>query len=206
MAYFGKRCYPTFLPDGTPGSCQSFVSTAPPTTSSTPPTGFVLNGLPLGSQPGAPFADPAVDDSGNAISINPVTHKQRLRVYKAAAIQQDVTLNKKGWHSPQQRIMTLISLSDADRSVSQPDRYRRWSSPLFTISDLPFTIYQSHGVQTPFNLPTQRRPAPGHRSTRARPQRWIQGSSSARDNWQRKDVYHRQRHRTNAASHPRPGP
>jgi manganese oxidase len=126
MAYFGKRCYPTFLPDGTPGSCQSFVSTAPPTTSSTPPTGFVLNGLPLGSQPGAPFADPAVDDSGNAISINPVTHKQRLRVYKAAAIQQDVTLNKKGWHSPQQRIMTLISLSDADRSVSQPDRYRAW--------------------------------------------------------------------------------
>ena len=39
-------------------------------------------GLPLGPQSGAPFADPAVDDDGNAVG--------KKRVYKAAAIEMDV--------------------------------------------------------------------------------------------------------------------
>src|SRR6185503_19292669 len=65
MKFFGKRCYATFFPDGTPGSCPSSNSTPPQSTLNTPPTGFLLNGLPLGPQPGAPFADPAVDDNGN---------------------------------------------------------------------------------------------------------------------------------------------
>ena len=111
MKYFGKRCYPTFFPDGTPGSCPSSNSTPPQSTLNTPPTGFILNGLPrknpagnsaeqLGAQPGAPFADPAVDDNGNAVGTK--------RVYKAAAIQANVTFNKKkGWHYPQQRMLTL---------------------------------------------------------------------------------------------------
>lgn len=106
MAFFGKRCYPTFFPDGTAGSCPSSASTSPQSTLTKPPTGFVLNGLPrktasnpLGSQPGAPFADPGVDDNGNAVGT--------LRRYKAAAIQLDVTFNKQGWHYPQQRILTL---------------------------------------------------------------------------------------------------
>jgi hypothetical protein len=111
MGYFGKRCYSTFMPDGTPGTCPSSNSTTPQSTLNTPPTGFVLNGLPrkilgssnpafqLGATPGAPFADPAIDDNGVAVG--------NLRRYKAAAIQLGVTFNKKGWHYPQQRILTL---------------------------------------------------------------------------------------------------
>jgi len=99
MAFFGKRCYATFFPDGRTGACPSSQSTPPQSTLNVPPTGFVLNGLPLGPQPGAPFADPAVDDNGKAVGT--------IRRYKAAAIQLDVTFNKQGWHFPQQRILTL---------------------------------------------------------------------------------------------------
>ena len=76
-------------------------------TQNTRPTGFLLNGLPLGPQPGAPFADPAVDDNGKPINVDPTSNQQRKRVYKAAAIQLNVRLNKLGWHFPQQRILTL---------------------------------------------------------------------------------------------------
>jgi hypothetical protein len=109
MSFFSKRCYPTFFPDGTPGSCPSSASTPPQSTLNTPPTGFVLNGLPLGPQAGAPFADPAVDDNGNAVG--------NKRTYKAAAIQLNVVLNKKalGWHFPQQRMLTLWD--DVSRSI-----------------------------------------------------------------------------------------
>jgi hypothetical protein len=101
MTYFGKRCYATFLPDGTPGSCPPPASVPPQSTLNSPPTGFVLNGLPRGPQSGAPFADPAVDDNGLAIGSK--------RTYKAAAIQMNVVFNKKelGWHYPQQRLLTL---------------------------------------------------------------------------------------------------
>ena len=99
IKFFSHRCYPTFSPDGTPGSCPSSNSTPPQSTLNTPPTGFILNGLPLGPQHGAPFADPAVDDNGNPVGLK--------RTYKAAAIQLNVTFNKKGWHFPQQRILTL---------------------------------------------------------------------------------------------------
>jgi hypothetical protein len=112
MSFFGNRCYPTFFPDGTAGSCPSSFSTPPQSTLNQPPTGFVLNGLPrknpggnsaeqLGAQPGAPFADPAIDDNGVAVGSK--------RTYKAAAIQVNVTLNKKpqAWHYPQQRMLTL---------------------------------------------------------------------------------------------------
>ncbi|KAA1246576.1 copper oxidase [Aquimarina sp. RZ0] len=58
---------------------------------------FILNGLPPVS--GAPFADPAVDLNGNKVGTK--------RTYKAANIQLDVVLNKKGWHYPQQRIISL---------------------------------------------------------------------------------------------------
>jgi hypothetical protein len=88
FSFFSVRCHQTFLPDGTASNC------AQPT-----PFGFILNGLPLGPQPGAPFADPAVDDAGNAVGLK--------RTYKAAAIQLDVAFNKKRWHYPQQRILTL---------------------------------------------------------------------------------------------------
>ena len=83
--FFKQRCHKTFLPNGTPSNCA--------------PAGFIVNGLPLGPQHGAPFADPAVDDAGNAVGLK--------RTYKAAAFQLDVTFNKKGWHFPQQRILSL---------------------------------------------------------------------------------------------------
>ena len=79
--------------------------TSPFMTQNHAPTGFILNGLPLGPQMGAPFADPAVDDNGKAINV--VNGKQLKRVYQAAAIQLNVTLNKKGWHYPQQRMLAL---------------------------------------------------------------------------------------------------
>ena len=78
MAAHATRTHKTYLPNGDPGN-------------------FILNGLPPVS--GAPFASPGVTDDGNS-NIN-------TRRYKAANIQIDAVLNKKGWHYPQQRIITL---------------------------------------------------------------------------------------------------
>jgi hypothetical protein len=78
MAMHAQRTHASFQPSGQPGS-------------------FTLNGLP--PAPGAPFADPNVDDNGNAIF--------NTRRYKAAVMQMDVVLNKQGWHYPQQRFITL---------------------------------------------------------------------------------------------------
>ncbi len=78
MAFHGQRFHKSFFPDGAPAS-------------------FKANGLP--AQPGAPYADPCVDDLGNPVGSP--------RLYKAADIQMDVVLNKKGWHFPQQRFISL---------------------------------------------------------------------------------------------------
>ncbi len=86
--FFRQRCHQTFLPDGSPSNCAQ-----------PKPFGFIVNGLPIGPQLGAPFADPAVDDDGNAVGVK--------RKYKAAAIQLNATFNKKGWHYPQQRMLAL---------------------------------------------------------------------------------------------------
>ena len=120
MKFFGIRCYASFFPNGSPGSCPSSSSTAPQSTLNTPPTGFLVNGLPrknpagnsaeqLGAIAGAPYADPAIDDNGNPVGT--------LRRYKGAAIQANVTFNKKkfGWHYPQQRLLTLWE--DASKTI-----------------------------------------------------------------------------------------
>ncbi len=78
MDTHAKRNHPTLTPEGNKGN-------------------FVLNGRPPVS--GAPYADPAVNLQGEAVGT--------LRTYKAANIQLDVVLNKKGWHFPQQRIISL---------------------------------------------------------------------------------------------------
>jgi manganese oxidase len=78
MNYHAIRNHPSFTPEGAPGN-------------------FVTNGLP--QKPGAPYADPCIDDAGAAFG-NP-------RLYKSANIQLDVKFNKAGWHFPQQRISTL---------------------------------------------------------------------------------------------------
>jgi manganese oxidase len=100
MSFFGQRCHPTAFADGTAADC------------STPTKGFILNGLPrknpagnaaekLGATPGAPFADPAVDDNGNAVGT--------VRRYQGAAIQLNLVFNKAalGWHYPQARMLAL---------------------------------------------------------------------------------------------------
>lgn len=100
IKFFSQRCHKTFLPDGTAADCLPAPT----------PFGFIVNGLPrknpagnaaekLGATPGAPFADPAVNDLGHAVGLK--------RRYKAAAFQIDVVFNKKGWHFPQQRMLSL---------------------------------------------------------------------------------------------------
>ena len=91
--FFKVRCHKTSLPDGSAANCGGAT-----------PFGFIVNGLPNGPQPGAPFADPAVDDLGNPVGTK--------RVYQAAAFQLDVFFNKlppnaRGWHFPQQRMLSL---------------------------------------------------------------------------------------------------
>jgi len=78
MNFHAQRTHSTFKPDGSSGT-------------------FVTNGLP--PQPGAPYADPCVDDAGEATG--------NARLYKGANIQLDVKFNKAAWHFPQQRISTL---------------------------------------------------------------------------------------------------
>jgi hypothetical protein len=87
MEFHEQRFHPTCLPDGT---CDSAVG-------GSSSVKFIANGLPRAQ--GAPFAEPCIDDFGNAIG-NP-------RQYKAADIQLDVALTKSGWHYPQQRIIAL---------------------------------------------------------------------------------------------------
>ncbi|MEN3371005.1 MAG: manganese oxidase [Verrucomicrobiota bacterium] len=87
--------------EGTPVELAAMKEHATRTRPTTQPNGdpgnFILNGLP--PTPGAPYADPAVTDEGNA---NP--HRRR---YQAAVFQIDTVLNKKGWHYPQQRMISL---------------------------------------------------------------------------------------------------
>ncbi len=78
MNFHAQKQVASFRPDGTSAN-------------------YILNGLP--PKPGAPFADPCRDDAGNAIG--------RPRLYKGAAIQLDLKLNKAGWHFPQSRILAL---------------------------------------------------------------------------------------------------
>src|SRR5689334_15670359 len=80
MQYHEQRLHPSYKPDGTAAN-------------------FITNGLPR--KPGAPFADPCMDDNGNATGV--------ARTYKAAAFQIDLKLNKAGWHFPQSRILALWS-------------------------------------------------------------------------------------------------
>jgi hypothetical protein len=111
--FFSRRCHQTTLPDGTPSDC-----------SRAKPFGFIVNGLPLGPQSGAPFADPAVDDDGNPVGIK--------RTYKAAAIQLNVVFNKPqlGWHYQQQRILTLWQDVNPTIKFSRTGSGRR-AEPLF---------------------------------------------------------------------------
>jgi hypothetical protein len=91
MAFHAQRRHGSYKPDGTTAD-------------------FVVNGLP--PQAGAPYADPCVDDSGNAAGV--------ARIYKAAAIQTNITLNKAGWHFPQSRLTALWGDVAATLDGSRP--------------------------------------------------------------------------------------
>ncbi len=91
MQYHEQRLHPSYKPDGTAAN-------------------FITNGLPR--KPGAPFADPCMDDNGNPAGV--------ARVYKAAAFQTDLKLNKAGWHFPQSRILSLWADVAATKAGTKP--------------------------------------------------------------------------------------
>jgi hypothetical protein len=63
---------------------------------------FHTNGLPRAS--GAPYANPGRDPNEGPDECHEI--KDWIR-YKAAVVQTDLVLNKKGWHYPQSRFLTL---------------------------------------------------------------------------------------------------
>lgn len=98
MQYHEMRLHPSYKPDGTVAN-------------------FVTNGLPR--KPGAPFADPCIDDNGNPAGV--------ARTYKAAAFQLDLKLNKAGWHFPQSRILSLwadVAATKAGTKTPEPLFFR----------------------------------------------------------------------------------
>ena len=104
MRYFGKRAHASFTPYGKPAD-------------------FFTNGLPRksptnlsGAQSGAPFADPGVDENGNAVG-DLVNGKPRL--YKGVNLQVNAVFNKKGWHYPQQRMIALWEDVESLRNGNQ---------------------------------------------------------------------------------------
>lgn len=64
------------------------------------PGNYITNGRP--PVRGAPFAEPCVDDDGNAVASAGTPRR-----YRAAVIQIDAIQNKSGWHFPQTRLISL---------------------------------------------------------------------------------------------------
>ena len=130
MNFHAQKQVASFRPDGTAA-------------------GFTLNGLP--PKPGAPFADPCRDDAGNAIG--------RPRLYKGAAIQLDLKLNKAGWHFPQSRILTLwgdVAPTLAGQRAPEPLFFRANTNDCITFQHTNLTphVYEldDFQVRTPTDL------------------------------------------------------
>jgi len=110
MGFHGKLWHDSYLSDA--GAHTTAVNAgAPLLADPTAPAsrqlkGFETNGLPPAQ--GAPYAEPCRTDpqptSNGWTDPGPIPVN---RTYKAAAIQLDVTLNKAGWHFPQERILSL---------------------------------------------------------------------------------------------------
>ena len=106
MAFHAQRTHPAFTQKGVA-------------------TSFVTNGLP--PQAGAPYADPCIDDQGNAVGT-PL-------LYKAAGFQMDAKINKVGWHTPQLRMLALwgdVNDTIAGRRAPQPFFFRANSGACIT--------------------------------------------------------------------------
>ncbi|HYU05339.1 MAG TPA: hypothetical protein VEL02_15970, partial [Jatrophihabitantaceae bacterium] len=93
MKFHATCFHPSFLPDGSAAS-----------------PGYRTNGLP--AAPGAPFADPGLmawdpnSPPPPADQCKPIAASDWI-TYKAAVVQTDTVFNKKGWHYPQSRFITL---------------------------------------------------------------------------------------------------
>ncbi|GHE20906.1 hypothetical protein [Halomonas urumqiensis] len=103
MAFHARRFHDSYLPNGFPATGEQ---------------GFRTNGAP--PTPGAPFADPCVDDRGIRLDednlspwfigntlYNSPYNADNPRHYRAADIRMDMVLNKVGWHFPQQNLRVL---------------------------------------------------------------------------------------------------
>ena len=100
MQFHSTLWHESYLPDGTPVSAANPIFAA----SGRPVEGFETNGLP--PQQGAPFAEPCRTDptAANGWTVSAIPQN---KTYKGVDIQLDLTMNKVGWHFPQQRIITL---------------------------------------------------------------------------------------------------
>ncbi|HYC90764.1 MAG TPA: hypothetical protein VEO54_16220 [Thermoanaerobaculia bacterium] len=116
MAIHEVRNHPSFTPEGRP---------AP----------FVLNGMKR--KHGAPYANPNVTLDGREhcreeerppLVLDPKDGRQPCLIrYKAANIQIDAVFNKKGWHYPQTRILTLwgdVKDTMENKRIPQPFFFR----------------------------------------------------------------------------------
>lgn len=103
MAYHATHAHLTRTPEGQAGY-------------------FRTNGQP--AKPGAPYADPCVDLSGN------VPRGMGLRRYFGVDFQTDAVFNKEGWHYPQQR-MTALWGDLYDYMGLRPNGERRPPEPFF---------------------------------------------------------------------------
>jgi hypothetical protein len=89
MAFHEKCFHPSFTPEGAPG-------------------GFRTNGISRMS--GAPYANPGLvpyDENNPPSGDAQCKEINNWITYKAAVIETDFVLNKKGWHYPQSRLITL---------------------------------------------------------------------------------------------------
>lgn len=103
MAFHAQRQHPTYIQ---------------PTNGGNPAPGqFTTNGRP--QVPGAPFADPCVDDAGASVGT-PIR-------YQAASIQVNAKYTKNGWHNQQHRMISLwedVGNVMADRKAPEPFFFR----------------------------------------------------------------------------------
>ena len=121
---FHARCYHrSFTPEGEEGLGGAGTDL------NGKPAGFRTNGRPPAR--GAPYADPALHPHDDrSPSVETCDGLEQKRLYKSAVIQTDLVLNKKGWHYPQSRFLTLWAdvLKNYRSEVSQEPLFIRANS------------------------------------------------------------------------------
>jgi hypothetical protein len=132
----GNRFHNTFLPDGSQVTGNA---------------GFKTNGQ--APQPGAPYADPCVDDFGS------VPAGVNQRTYKGAAIQLETVMNKVGWHFAQSRMLSLWNdVADFQSGAKPPEPlfFRANSNDCITFhhTNLVPNVYEAddYQVRTPTDV------------------------------------------------------